>query len=103
MHPKMFPSLIIEIEIGYNVIEIILIIIRSLTSNEWKKSLMSCLILMLDNNKLFETILCINDEEHGEIIIINLQFISKPVLTANGNIDYKNITHSYSSTSLLLM
>ena len=45
---------------------------------------------MLDNNKLFETILCINDEEHGEIIIINLQFISKPVLTANGGIDYKN-------------
>ena len=66
---------------------------------------MSCLILMLDNNKLFETILCINDEEHGKIIIINLQFISKPVLTANGNIDYKNITHSYTnrSTSLLLM
>ena len=52
---------------------------------------------MLDNNKLFETILCINDEEHGEIIIINLQFISKPVLTANGNIDYKNITHNYTS------
>ena len=52
---------------------------------------------MFDNNKLFETILCINDEEHGEIIIINLQFISKPVLTANGNIDYKNITHDYTS------
>ena len=46
---------------------------------------------MLDNNKLLETILCINDEEHGEIIIINLQFISKPVLAANGGIDYKNI------------
>ena len=52
---------------------------------------------MLDNNKLFETILCINDEEHGEIISIKLQFISKPVLTANGNIDYKNITHNYTS------
>ena len=58
---------------------------------------MSCLNLMLDNNKLFETILCINDEEHGEIISIKLQFISKPVLTANGNIDYKNITHNYTS------
>ena len=58
---------------------------------------MSCLILMLDNNKLFETILCINDEEHGKIIIINLQFISKPVLTANANIDYKNMTHNYTS------
>ena len=52
---------------------------------------------MLDNNKLFETILCMNDEEHGEIISIKLQFISKPVLTANGNIDYKNITHNYTS------
>ena len=58
---------------------------------------MSCLSLLLDNNKLFETILCINDEEHGEIIIINLQFISKPVLTANGGIDYKNIAHNYTS------
>ena len=60
---------------------------------------------MLDNNQLFETILCMNDEEHGEIISIKLQFISKPVLTANGNIDYKNITHNYTnrSTSLLLM
>ena len=48
---------------------------------------------MLDNNKLFGTILCINDEEHGEIISIKLQFISKPVLTANDNIDYKTITH----------
>ena len=46
---------------------------------------------MLDNNKLFETILCMNDEEHGEIISIKLQFISKPVLTANGNIDYKTL------------
>ena len=78
MHPKMFPSLIIEIEIWYNVIEIILIIVRSLPNNEWKKSLMSCLILMLDNNKLFEAILCINDEEHGETISIKLQFITKP-------------------------
>ena len=50
---------------------------------------------MLANNKLFETIVSINDEEHGEIISIKLQFISKPVLTANGNIDYKNITHNY--------
>ena len=60
---------------------------------------------MLYNNKLFETILCINDEEQGEIISIKLQFINKPVLTANGNIDYKNITHNYTnrSTSLLLM
>ena len=89
MHPKMFHSLIIEIEIWYNVIEIILIIIRSLPSNEWKKSLMSCLILMLDNNKLFEAISRINDEDHGEMISIKLQFITKPVLTANGNIDYK--------------
>ena len=52
---------------------------------------------MLDNNKLFETTLCINDGEHGEIISLNLQFISKPVLTANGNIDYKNITHNYTT------
>ena len=52
---------------------------------------------MLDNNKLFGTILCINDEEHGEIIGLNLRFIRKPVLTANGNIDYKNITHKYTS------
>ena len=91
MHQKMFPSLIIEIEIWYNFIEINLIIIRSLTSNEWKKSLMSCLSLLIDNNKLFETILCINDEEQGEIISIKLQFINKPVLTANGNIDYKTL------------
>ena len=63
---------------------------------------MSCLILMLDNNKLFETILCINDEEHGEIISIKLQFISKPVLTANGNIDYKNITHNYTNPGYFL-
>ena len=91
MHPKMFPSLIIEIEIWYNVIGIILIIIRSLPSKEWKKCLISCSILMFDNNKLFETILCINDEEQGEIISIKLQFINKPVLTANGNIDYKTL------------
>ena len=46
---------------------------------------------MFDNNKLFETILCINDEEQGEIISIKLQFINKPGLTANGNIDYKTL------------
>ena len=46
---------------------------------------------MLDNNKLFETILCINDKGHGEIISNKLQFITKPVLTANGNIDYKTL------------
>ena len=46
---------------------------------------------MFDDNKLFETILCINDEEQGEIISIKLQFINKPVLTANGNIDYKTL------------
>ena len=28
-----------------------------------------------------------NDKEHGEMISIKLQFITKPVLTANGNID----------------
>ena len=98
----MFPSLIIEIEIWYIVIEIILIIIRSLPSNEWKKSLMSCWILLLDNNKLFEAISCINDEDHGEMISIKLQFITKPVLTANGNIDYKNITHNYTSPGEIL-
>jgi len=58
---------------------------------------------MLDNNKLFETTLCINDGEHGEIISLNLQFISKPVLTANGNIDYKNITHDYTSPGNLII
>ena len=52
---------------------------------------------MLDNNKLFETILCINDKGHDEIISNKLQFITKPVLTANGNIDYKNITHNYTN------
>ena len=26
---------------------------------------------MLDNNKLFETILCINDDEHGEKFLVN--------------------------------
>ena len=58
---------------------------------------MSCLFLMLDNNKLFETVLYMNDEENGEIISIKLQLISKPVLTANDNIDYKTITHNYTS------
>ena len=56
---------------------------------------------MLDNKKSFETILCINDKEHGEIISIKIRFITKPVLMANGNIDYKNITHNYTSQTFL--